>query len=140
LRGLAQSELDIAQGAEAEMYLRGFDASDDPLASEARIVDDDCDRLHALGDTSGGRATAPSQLGKLGAQLGVHAIEEPRGDVATTFVRREAKPTVTADLDVHPSADERPVTIGASPCVALLLGNHGAEQTASGPKREPPAA
>jgi hypothetical protein len=139
LRGLAQSELDIAQGAEAEAYLRRLDPPDDPLAPVRWIVDDDCNRLHALGGTPSGRASALRKLGKLGAQIRVHPIKERSSDIAT-FVWREAKAIVTPEGDMHPSADERPVAISPTPRGALLLGNHDVEQTASGPRREPPAA
>lgn len=120
--------------------MRGFDATDEPLAPETGIVDDDHARLDALGDVAGGPATAPRQLGQLGAQIRMHPIEKPRGDVAPPFVRREAEAIVAGDPDVHPSANERPVAVGPSYGEALLLGNHGVEQTASGLGQEAPPA
>ena len=102
-----------------------FDPADDSFASVQWIVDDDDDRLDALGGTSGGSATATRQLGKLGAQIGVYPVEEPRGDVAA-FVCREPEPLVTPECDVHPCADERSVAVCPSPCVALFEDGHRA--------------
>jgi hypothetical protein len=83
------------------------------------IVDDHDDRLDPLGGTPGGSATTTRQLGQFGTQIRVHPIEEPCGDVAT-FAWREAKAIVTPECDVHPCADERPVSIRPTPCMALL--------------------
>jgi hypothetical protein len=84
-----------------------------------RIVDNDHDRLDALGGAAGGRAQAARQLGKFQAQRRVQAIEEPSYDVAS-LVGCETEPIVMIECDVHSSADERSVAVCASPCVAPL--------------------
>jgi hypothetical protein len=102
----------------AAAHLWRFDPPDDPLASVPWIVDNDHDRVDALGGAAGCSATATRQLGKLRAQIRVYPIEEPCGDVAATFAWRETEPVVAADCDLHPSGDERPVAV--RPSVALL--------------------
>jgi hypothetical protein len=117
LHRLAQPEPDVAQIPAP--HLRRLDPPDDPLTPEARVVDDHHDRLDALGRAPGGAAAATHQLAKLGSQIGMQSIEEPRDDVAA-FVWREADTVVAADPDVHPPADERPVAVCAAPRVAVL--------------------
>jgi hypothetical protein len=116
-RRLAQRELHLAEIAAA--CLRRLEPADDPVAPVAWVVDDDHDRLHALGDATRGGATAARQLDELGAQRGVQAILEPCHEAAA-LVRREAEAIVVAERDVNAAADERSVAIGPSPCVALL--------------------
>jgi hypothetical protein len=49
----------------------------------------------------------------------VQAIEEPSYDVAP-FAGSKAESIVTVERDVHPSADERTLAVGASPNAAWL--------------------
>ena len=122
-RGLAQSELDVAQAAEAAAYRRGFDPRDDPLAPETRIVDHHHDRLDPVGGTSGDGAAATRNLGKLVAEIGVQPIDESSGDIAAAFVRREPEAIITPERDLHSCAHERPFAIGPTHGAALL-GDH----------------
>jgi hypothetical protein len=45
--------------------------ADDPLESQARVIEDKLDRIDALGSSSRGCAATTYQLGQLGMQLGV---------------------------------------------------------------------
>lgn len=91
-----------------------LEPADDPLAPTTWIVDDDDDRLEALGGVPGGRATAARQLVEVRAQGGMNAILEPGRDVPT-LARREAEPIVAADRNAHAPADERPVAVCGGP-------------------------
>ena len=108
---LAQLELDLVQIAAADLWRH--DPAYDPLAPVTWIADDEHDRLHALGGAAGGSATAARQLGQLRSQRRMQTIFEACDDVAA-FARGEPKPIVTAECDLYPSADERPVAVSLS--------------------------
>jgi len=67
-------ELHIAQLAVA--HLRRFDLAEDVLARAVGVVDDDLDRVDALGHASSGRASMCHKLGQLGAQAIVERLVE----------------------------------------------------------------
>ena len=73
-RQLPHAELDLVQVAAA--VLRRQHATDDPLASAARIVDDDLDRLHPIRCAPSSRAAAACYSGQLGAQGRIDALGE----------------------------------------------------------------
>jgi len=127
-RQLAHAELDVAQVASA--HLRRHDPADDSLAPVTGIADEEHDRLDALSGAAGGGATAARQLKQLRTQGGMQTILEARDD-DTPFAWSEAEPLVTTERHLHPTADQRPVTVSLSPRV-VLLGNHTQSKPGTG--------
>jgi len=115
--GLAQAELDLAQLAAAD--LRRLNPAGDLLPAQALVVEDDLDRVHALGGSAGGGAAAAGELGQLAVQRGMQALQEPCDDVAA-LVSSQAEAPVAADRELHPGAHDRSVAVRAPPAVTLL--------------------
>jgi hypothetical protein len=131
---LAYNELDLVEVAAA--LLRRLHAADDALAPAVPVVEDDFDRLHAIGCAPSGRAAEACYSDQLGAQGRVDALcESGAYEAAAALAGREADAHIVVDDDVHPSADERSVAVGPSPGIALLE-DHANEQTAWRPASE----
>jgi hypothetical protein len=75
-----QTELDLAQLAVAA--LRWSQPSEQALVLAAWIVDDDLDRVDAVGCALGGPAVPARKLGQVGAQLVIEGLVEARSDHA----------------------------------------------------------
>jgi hypothetical protein len=69
------------------------------VATQAGVVEDDLDRLHALGGAPSDRPTATDKLGELRSQRGVQALQEPRSEAAT-FARHQTQSRVRADAEL----------------------------------------
>jgi hypothetical protein len=124
-----QVELDLVQVAVAA--LGRLDPSDDPLQTSVWVIEDDLDRLHALGGAPGDHAAAPDKLDQLRAQRGMQMRYETRGQAAA-FARCQAQARVRSDDQLDATADDHaiatgvrrtvvsPVAIGVSPSGVLL--------------------
>jgi hypothetical protein len=142
-----QVELDLVQLAVAA--LRRLHPADDPLQAPIWVIEDDLDRLHALGGAPGGHAAAPDKRCQLRAQRGMQMRHEARSHAAA-FARRQAQARVRPDDQLDATADDHaiatgvrragvsPVAVSASPSGVLLYvhtpskSHHGEEL--NGPK------
>jgi hypothetical protein len=116
---LAQAELDFVQLAAAQLrwlYLAG-----DPLESQARVVENEFNRLDALGRSAGGRAATMDKLIELFSQPWVQMFHEPRGKAAA-FAWCEAQPRVRSNGELDATADHLAVAAGMGPAVASVGG------------------
>jgi len=75
-----QVELDLVQVAVAA--LGRLDPADDPLQTSIWVIEDDLDRLHALGGALGDHAAAADKRCQLRAQGGMQMRDEARGQAA----------------------------------------------------------
>jgi hypothetical protein len=132
-----QLELDALQ-VSAVSALRRLDPTAEPLTTQAGIVEHDLDRLHALGGSPGGGATAVDKLGEFGAQRRLQGLHKPRRH-ASPLACCETQPRVRSDDDLDAAADNlavatcvrpaavppghlrRAVGIAASPSEVLLF-------------------
>ena len=124
-----QVKLDLVQVAVAA--LRRLHPTDDPLQPSIWVIEDDLDRLHALGRAPSDHAAAPDKLDQLRAQHGMQVLDKSRGDAAT-LAWCEAQPRVSPDDQLDATADDHaiatgvrrtpvsPVVVRASPSGVLL--------------------
>jgi hypothetical protein len=91
--------------------LRRLDLADDPLQTQARVIEDKLDWIDAFsGSTSG--CTAPThQLGQLGMQFGVQMLHESCGEAAA-LGWCEAQPRVRPDGEFDATAEHLAVAAG----------------------------
>jgi hypothetical protein len=119
-RCLAQDELDVVQVVAAS--LRRLDRAGDSLEAKARVVEDDLDRLHALGGSSRGRTAATDELDELRAQPGFQAVQEPHREAAA-FACCEAQSRVGADSQLDATADDLVIAAGMRLAETYLVLN-----------------
>ena len=82
--------------------LWGLQLPDDAMTVPAGIVDDELDRVEALGHAVASGTPTAQQLDQLGAQRAVKALLEAHADVAA-LASRETEPVVMTDRDAHAS-------------------------------------
>jgi hypothetical protein len=112
---LAEAELDVLQVAASS--LRRLDPAGDPLKAPERVVEDDLDRVHALGGALRASAAATDKLGQLRAQPGLQAVQESYGEDAA-FAWRETQPRVRPDGELDATADHLAIAAGMRPAGA----------------------
>lgn len=103
-------ELDLVQIAVAA--LRRLDPADDPLKTPAGVIEDELDRLHALGGSPGNRAAAADKLGALGcAAAGEPDRAAGEGVKALDIAQRTGSDMIVRELkrlDRQLAASDRP--------------------------------
>jgi hypothetical protein len=72
--------------------MRRLKPTGDPQETYAWVVEDEFDRVHALGGATGGRAAETDKLGEFRAQRRMQLLQEPHGDPAAFARRQELAP------------------------------------------------
>jgi hypothetical protein len=106
---LVEAEVDVVQLAAAS--LRWLDAAGDALKTQAWVMKDDLDRIHALGGAPRARTAATNELCEFRAQAGMQILDKSHGEGAT-FAFCEAQPRVRVDGQLDATADQFAIAAG----------------------------